>query len=122
MTESEMVEAANSYFDLAVDMLSFYMTITSGYLIVAFLAGKRLTISQMSVISTLYVFGAVVSTYSAFAWCMHGIHYTSIRTAAESSLPTYATPVVPAVLSAILAAGILASLKFMWDIRHQELD
>jgi hypothetical protein len=38
MTESELVEASSSYFDLTIQVLSFYMTVTSGYLIVAFLA------------------------------------------------------------------------------------
>ena len=43
MTEAELLEAATSYFELATGMISLYLTITSAYLIVAYLVGARLT-------------------------------------------------------------------------------
>ena len=46
MSESELVEATNSYYELLVAMISLYMTFTSGYLIVAYMAGSRISRSQ----------------------------------------------------------------------------
>jgi hypothetical protein len=118
MTESELVEASSSYFDLSIQVLSFYMTVTSGYLIVAFLAGAKLTRPQMSIISTLYIFMTVVGTYAAFAWMSRGTQYVLKLEALESSGAVYANPALPFIVSAILMGGIVASLVFMWGVRH----
>ena len=122
MTEADIVESMHSGFGLVVDVLSVYMTITSAYLLVAFLAGTRLTRSQVGIISTLYVFMAAVTTYAAFAWGMRGIHYAFELQSLGTGSPIYATQAIPVALSSTLAGGILASLKFMWDVRHPKAE
>jgi len=122
MTELELVEAANSYFELGVEVLGFYMTVTSGFLIAAYLVGDKLTRSQMVTISTLYIFMAVVSTYAAFAYISRGVHYALLLKDLESAGRIYASPFFPALITTILATGILASLRFMWNIRNPKSD
>jgi len=122
MTELELVEAANSYFELAVEVLGFYMTVTSGFLIVAYLVGDKLTRSQMVTVSTLYIFMAVVATYATFAYMSRGVHYALLIKALDSAGRIYASPFLPTLMTAILAAGILASLRFMWNIRNPKSD
>ena len=41
MTEAELVESITSYFDIAVSGMALYLTACSGYLIVAYLVGKK---------------------------------------------------------------------------------
>ena len=48
MTESELVEAITSYFDIAVAALTLYVTICSGYLIVAYMVGGNLILKRLS--------------------------------------------------------------------------
>lgn len=64
MTEAELVESITSYFDIAVSGMALYLTACSGYLIVAYLVGKKLTRSQNFIISTLFCFMASVMTYA----------------------------------------------------------
>jgi hypothetical protein len=119
MTEAELVEAITSYFDIAVATLTLYMTVCSGYLIVAYMVGGNLTTSQAFIVSTLYCFIAAVTTYAFYAWAQRALDYLVIQESSGiSSIDTAATPIMASVLTAIMSAGVLACLKFMWDVRH----
>jgi hypothetical protein len=122
MTEAEMLEVANGTYELMLSALSLYMSVTSGYLIVAFLVGAKLTRSQMTIISTLYIFMAGVSTYGLYGWVTRGMYFMYEVRALNETVPVQATPLVPAVLIFTLSAGIIASLKFMWDVRHPKTE
>jgi hypothetical protein len=67
----------------------------------------------MSIISTLYIFMAVVGTYAAFSWMSRGTQYALKLKALESSGAVYGNPALPFIVSAILMGGIVASLVFM---------
>ena len=118
MTEVELVESVSYSLDLAVSTLSLYMTVTSAYLIVAFLAGVRLTRSQISIISALYIFISVITTLTFYGLAIRATHYAYKLEALDTGAPIYANDIGPVVLAITLAGGILASLKFMWDARH----
>ena len=60
MTEAELIESAGIYYSLVADMLSIYLTATTGFLIVAYLIGDKLTRSQLIIVSGLYLVFAVV--------------------------------------------------------------
>ena len=122
MNEADFLETANSTFGLLVEILSFYMTVTSAYLIAAFLVGERLTRSQITIISTLYVFMTGVSTYASFVWGMRGIYYMTRVQELDTGAPIYANTVAPMIVTVTLAAGIVACLKFMWDVRHPKTE
>jgi hypothetical protein len=122
MEAADYLEAAYSYFGLTIDMLSFYMTVTSGYLIVAYLAGAKLSRSQIAVISTLYIFMASIATYGLYAFVARGSAFAHKHSALDPGIFVYATPVLSVVLSATLAGGIIASLLFMWNIRHPKTE
>jgi hypothetical protein len=103
--------------------MTLYLTACSGYLIVAYLVGSKLTGSQNFIISTLFCFMASVMTYAFYSWTERAMGYLE----AQVALPTPVvnlepTPVLAKVLTAILALGIVACLKFMWDIRHSKAD
>ena len=122
MTEAELIEAINYQFESALAVLSLYVTVTSAYLVVVFLAGPNLTKSQIVIISTLYIFVAVVTTYCLWKWSIWGIHYGDVLRSLETGAPVFATPYVPGALASTMSLGILASLKFMWDIRHPKTE
>jgi uncharacterized protein (TIGR00369 family) len=122
MEAADYLEAATSYFGLTMDTLSFYMTVTSGYLVVAYLAGEKLSRSQIAVISTLYIFMASTATYGLYAFVARGSAFALKHSAIDPGMVVYATPVLSIVLSATLAGGIIASLLFMWNIRRTKLE
>lgn len=122
MSEAELIESMTEYFGLNADMLSIYLTVTSGYLIVAYLAGRNLTRSQLIIISGLYLVFAGATTYLAVGYGMRGIHYAEILRSQSPSTPLYSTDLIPAAIAFVLLGGIVASLKFMWDTRHPKTE
>lgn len=119
MTEAELVEATTAYFDIALTSLTTYITACSGYLIVAYLVGRNLTKSQNMIVSTLFCFITVVTAYAFYAWSERAFGFLY----AQISLPTAVVdrepvPLMAQFLTAALILGIVACLKFMWDVRH----
>ena len=122
MTEAEIIESMGIYFALVSDMLPLYLTTTSGFLIVAYLVGKRLTTSQMVIISGLYLTFALVTTYLSVGYGLRGLSYIPELQKVSPSTELYGTKVVPIALGVIMIGGVIASLKFMWDIRRASAD
>ena len=118
MTESELVEALTSYHDLFISMLSVYLTVTSGYLVVAYLIGGKLTGYQVGVISVLFVFFGVVTTWAGTGFAMRGIAYIEPLRQLKPDQTYYGHPAAVAIIFVALLGGIIASLGFMWAVRH----
>ena len=75
MTEAELLDAASYQFELVISTLALYITVTSAYLLVAFVAGIRLTRSQTFIISTLYIVISLLATYAVYSWTSRGVYY-----------------------------------------------
>jgi len=102
---TELFEAANS-------SMSLYLTVMSGYLLVAYLAGKQLTFLQTSIITVLFVFFCTTNAVATMSYIQTAYHFA--HTYGEGRAPAWAAPVTGILLS----AGIPAAMKFMWDVRH----
>lgn len=122
LSESELIEAMGTYYDLVGDMLSLYLTITSGFLIVAYLVGIKLTRTQLVIVSGLYLAFAIVASYLAVGYGLRGLFYAEQLAILSPSTPLGATLVVPIIMGTVLLVGIFASLKFMWDVRHPKTE
>jgi hypothetical protein len=111
MSEAEIVESMTEYFGLNAEMLSIYLTVTSGYLIVAYLVGSKLTRSQLIIVSGLYLVFATATSYLAIGYGMRGIHYGEILRNLSPSTPLYSTKLVPGALAFVLLGGIVANFR-----------
>jgi hypothetical protein len=124
ITESELVEAIASFYDLVLGAMALYISVCSGYLVVAYLIGSNLTKLQTFIISALYIFVASTVTYSVFGWFnrAHG-YLEALKSIGDTALGgASGSPMVGDILTVIMVAGILACLKFMWDVRHSKTD
>jgi hypothetical protein len=96
----------------ASSAMSLYLTANSGYMFVAYLRGKELMVLQVVIITTLFVFFVSANTIATASYMHNAVYYRN----------TYGLGRVPSwgggVMSTIQGLGILASVKFMWDIRH----
>jgi hypothetical protein len=119
---ADLIESSTSYWELTVDILSVYLTVTSGDLIVAYLAGDKLTGSQMVIISTLYVFIAGMAAYGATEWAIRALYFARQMELVDGSIPMPPSGFVPAALGSFLSAGIIACLTFMWRVRHPKTE
>jgi hypothetical protein len=100
----------------ASNAMALYVTVTSGYLLVAYLVGKDLTRLQAAIISVLYVVFSAFNTFAVVSYFQVAYYYGH----------TYGTGLVPSWppygMGTLFIFGILACLKFMWDVRHPKTE
>ena len=77
MTESELVEAITSYLAAAQAGTATLISLLSAYLIVAYLAGDKLTRSQVLVVTALYLYVTIMGVIGAFGSLSKARHYAA---------------------------------------------
>ena len=100
----------------AQSAMSLYLTITSGYLLVAYLAGRNLTRLQAAIVTVLYAFFAIATTIAVVNYFATAVHFG--HTYGEGRMPLWGG----SVMGAVLCCGVIACLKFMWDVRHPKAE
>jgi hypothetical protein len=118
MTEYELFDAYYSVQAVFGAGATFYLTVLSGYLIVAYMAGKDLSVFQLMVISVGFVcieFGVINVQARRVG------EIQRLQAALADINPDYGTPVPDAVAFVMLCvaiAGVLSALAFMWNSRR----
>ena len=124
MTEAEfvgLIQNATSYF---MSAFTIWLSIVSAYLIAAYAIGRNLTAVSTVIIGVLYI---VCSSIFAALTLLFTSRIANMLRAKMEMLPTGAWPVgydalftqyVLLGLAFIMVGGIVASLYFMWSIRH----
>lgn len=120
MCESEVMELVNLYAGNALNSYTIWVSFTFAYLTVAYLVGAKLSRIQLFIVSSLYVI-----TGTAFA--LAAVTYCESFGALISSYPDFRPTEwwrIPWTLFTwiILGGGMLASLYFMWDVRHPKAE
>jgi hypothetical protein len=122
MTEYELQELAFMANGLAATYITILITIISGYLLVAYVAGAKLSKPQVMLVNTLFVFASALFTYGMLA---SFIKQQEIVTHLQSISPEAYHAVNQFVISALTGVFtiiILASLHFMWGVRHPKTE
>lgn len=118
MTEYELVDAIATYSSNTGSFMAIYLTVVSGFLITAFVAGARLSLLQATILSVGFVVAAFISTYGTYGAGITQVYYTELlREIAENS-PQRNQVWVMNSLCLMMLGGIVASLVFMWSVRH----
>ena len=118
MTEYELVDAIASYNDQGMTALLAYLTVVSGYLITAYFVGNSLTPTQNGIISILFLsFGCLV-IYNVYGSYSRSLFFWEDLLVIRPDSVGYLQPWIPGALAVVLTGGMLASIKFMWDVRH----
>jgi len=101
--------------NLSLAFMTLYISVVTGYLVVAYLVGSKLTKSQSAFITVLFVVFSIHFTLSSF-----GAFEMAYATQQEFLPDAKYGPA--AMLNRGLAifqlAGVLGCLKFMWDVRN----
>lgn len=119
MTEYEALDLMMSLFSLMGENFSSYLTVTSGYLLVAYFVGSQLTKTQTVIFSTLFIFGAGFQV-----WAINSDQIAVSELLAHKATLSPLTPFQQGVAAHsyafvwLMAAGILVSIYFMWSVRH----
>jgi len=121
MTEYEILDLFRGYVEMEAVSFTLFLTLASGYLIVAHLAGARLSRLQTIIVSVLFVAGATLQTWAiqqyqlAIRELLDAKEKISPLTAFQADVASSSATDVFAVL---MSLGIIASLWFMWSVRH----
>ena len=118
MTESDWVEMYGMAFSAQTGNNGLLITLISGYLVAAYLVGKRLTRGQFIVTNTLYIISAFLLVMGAF---YTGLDVQIARKMMALQIPeldiySYAdmnTHLWPSIISIVYSCLIVGSLIFM---------
>ena len=118
MTEAKTLELFGAYGQCAQTAMTIYISITFGYLATAYFVGSQLTTIQVCTGSALYLVGVgaaflnqVVCTQSQFKILDSVPNVLQDLTLIQGDFWLL-------LLSILQTLGVIASLFFMWQIRH----
>ena len=120
MPEAEMIQAAQATWGNTISLVAILITLISGYLIAAYLVGSQLGRTQVVIVNTLYV---LLSTFLLMSTYNLSIRATEMAAIAiEMSDKRILTPQlwIPMGMITIFSFCLVASLNFMWDVRHPQ--
>ena len=122
MTEYELVDTFNSTVELMITIFSLYLTITTAYLVAAFFTGAKLSSQQCIVVTVLYFVGAGLFTIAMFFTATRVVYTSNTLNLVASDYPVHFPSWAGIAVVTLSILGIFSSLKFMWDIRHTEVE
>ena len=123
MTASDWVEMYGMTLSTLTANMALLITLMSGYLVVAYLVGKRLTRSQLLMTNALYLMSAyliislnfTLALDSLIARTEMALHIPELDVLNHRVQSTYLWSSLIAIAHSCLIVG---SLIFMWQVRH----
>ena len=122
MTEAELWELILMSQSNMATFMALYFSVVSGYLIVSYLVGDKLTTLQSTLISGLFVIFGLLCTLGTVAFLGRAAFLLQFTDETYRSPLSVVIPYTPFITAAILLIGVVACLKFMWDVRHPKTE
>jgi hypothetical protein len=104
--------------NLVLETSNLFYSLLFGYVIAAYVVGKKLTKSQVVTLSLLYLLAVIYNRIVATAFLLQGVNLADQLE--EMGFPVVNPISFEGVIAITVTASIavLASLYFMWSIRH----
>jgi hypothetical protein len=118
VNEVELIELLMDWFAQISTDADRYFALVSAYLLVAYLAGTKLTTFQLAIVNTLFLLwiaGIVAGTFSALEATVI-IESRLDAMGSEFGVGRGAEGLYNFIV--IQVGGVVASLFFMWSVRH----
>lgn len=121
MTEFELRELGQIVFGNALAAQSLYISALFAYLVVAYLAGARLSKSQVATVTGIFSLFCILLLFSIFTLSdgLRGIGQELMSINSELMMRVAVPRIVPFAVTAVYACGYLAALIFMVQIRRK---
>jgi hypothetical protein len=109
---------------LALTSLSVYFTLIFGYLIVAYFIGASLTRVQNAILTLLYVSIVILNRIAFLGIQQAGkvLHLGLMELSPDATQAALFTDSGIVISTVVFAASIIASLYFMWRVRHPKAE
>lgn len=122
MTEFEIRQTMEGAFGLMNEAAMMYFTLVSAYLAVGYLVAKRLSRTQLSIITTLYIVWVLGTINNVFAMLL--VAQDNARKLAQvaetGNDPVVSTEAAVWSFMIVQIGGLVASLYFMWSSRQAD--
>lgn len=118
MTESELMEVAQVVWANAISLGALFITILSGYLIVAYVVGAAMSPNQLRIVNVLYVGLNVFLIGSFLGFAVNASELESLAFDMTTQREVVPLPYFSYGISGLFLFCHFASLKFMADIRR----
>jgi hypothetical protein len=125
MTTADWFEWGAQAMSNLAQFFAIFLTLTSAYLVMAFVAGKDLSRGQLVLINTFYVLCICFNIFSQMTTLRNALFAFNRATNSVEGLEGVSdslVSVLPVCTAIICAAITLGCLKFMWDIRHPKTE
>jgi hypothetical protein len=120
MSEAELLEVSNIMWSNAISLLGLAITLISGYLIVAYIAGANMTHSQAIIINILYIGFALLLFLTMMSFSYSAGELATVAFEMSTQLTNPPRTMLAYAIGVFVTFCVAASLKFMWDIRHPQ--
>lgn len=122
MTPGDWVELMTGSQSNAVGTFSLLLTMLSGYMVIAYVAGASLTRLQLALANTLYLSGTLVTLAGLRTSMMEAdmarVHLSSLVEEIDYAVTLEQARLIADLVVALDVVLIGAPLIFMWQIRH----
>lgn len=118
MTEYQYADMIATYSSNAGAFFAMYITVLSGYLIAAFMAGQKLNWLQITILNIGFIITILVLTWGTYGAGMTQVYYTNLLLELDASAPQANRPWVMKTILSLMGGGTAAALFFMWNVRH----
>jgi hypothetical protein len=121
MTDAELWGLIVEYNNTVLSTFALFLTLVSGFLIVAYLVGNKLTEWQAAIVTSGFVLTTSLFTMSTYGYGSRAIYLIGETSEQYRSSVMFTWPALWTFIF-LFILGILACLKFMWDVRHPKAE
>ena len=121
MTEYETLELMYSLLDSMATVFAMYLTILSGYLVVAYLIAAELETRQVIIVNALLIAITGVQIYSVYNYALEVESLLQIKASVSTLTPfqeSMASQYSIFMTALLMLFGVVASLYFFWNVRR----
>ncbi len=122
MTPSELLEVSQLNYANGIGSYTIFLTISGGYIVAAYLAGKDLTRSQYVIANSLFLVLATSSILSMTGFFLTAVRHSDRAVRLDPELVVLGNPYMIVAVTLINLFVVLACLKFMRDVRTSNVD
>jgi hypothetical protein len=121
LTEAEQLETAALYFDLALSSVVLYLSLVSGYLVIAYAVGTRLNKGQAIFVTSIFVMFAAFTAWGSAGFFLVAEHFYR-NAESYQYFPTDEWIPAYVIVTVVEVLGVVGSLIFMRNVRARAID
>lgn len=123
-TVAGLLEAAFVTWGNVITLLALLITIISGYMVVAYVAAEKMTVAQVVIVNFVYLVMAFFVGYACVEMSTRAAAFEGLAYELADGRMGALSPRFDIAIGIVGAMGVcvVATLKFMWDVRHPKTE